>query len=403
MAVAAWSGAYDMRVANAFGFENKLGGALSTLTKALVSGPSMDEREAYRALAEYRSAQAGKVAAEAALNRQEFDGGSQLASIFRQMPKMRADMTAPVIDPGVAGPARAMAASAAEDTRGGAREFMASAPAELAAAAALRGGTMPQNIGSLYRMFLANTPGTSDADVGRAVVGSGDEIGVNDAVSLADRNGVAGRNAASSAAEAMKVEGVHSRDRRRGQDINSSDRRFGVNVSSADRLALGEIASNDRQRGQDMTAEAAAARIAATAAKPGSIQKVSPTDYNNFKKMLLSSTGMQFEPEAEAAIVDRASEIFQENKNAPNAMQQALAEFKDKMERTDSAWWGLSEKKMGLKSPVAGAVTGGETPRPEEPSPAAGVPPVESRVPNKVYQTPKGPMMWTGTGWVPVA
>lgn len=34
-------------------------------------------------------------------------------------------------------------------------------------------------------------------------------------------------------------------------------------------------------------------------------------------------------------------------------------------------------------------------------TPPQGIPPVEQRERGKVYQTPRGPMSWTGTGWVP--
>lgn len=66
----------------------------------------------------------------------------------------------------------------------------------------------------------------------------------------------------------------------------------------------------------------------------------------------------------------------------------------------------------GAASPVAGAVTGGAAPAPAAPpaavAPAAGVaPPAPAnpaqRVPGQTYQTGRGPMTWTGTGWVPPA
>lgn len=60
------------------------------------------------------------------------------------------------------------------------------------------------------------------------------------------------------------------------------------------------------------------------------------------------------------------------------------------------------------KSAVGGAVTGGGTPTPPPatapaPAPAApgALPPPEKRVPGQTYPTPRGPMVWTGTGWIP--
>lgn len=59
----------------------------------------------------------------------------------------------------------------------------------------------------------------------------------------------------------------------------------------------------------------------------------------------------------------------------------------------------------GKLSPGPGwkRLMGDTAPSPSAPAPAAGgsVPPPESRVVNQVYQTPRGPMIWTGTGWIP--
>ena len=47
-----------------------------------------------------------------------------------------------------------------------------------------------------------------------------------------------------------------------------------------------------------------------------------------------------------------------------------------------------------LDSPVGGGTqAGGGTP--------PKVPPVDQRQANRTYMTPKGPMKWTGTGWLP--
>lgn len=56
------------------------------------------------------------------------------------------------------------------------------------------------------------------------------------------------------------------------------------------------------------------------------------------------------------------------------------------------------------KSAVGTAVTG-PTPLPAAAAPAPAspgvIPPPEQRVPGRTYPTPRGPMTWTGTGWVP--
>lgn len=47
---------------------------------------------------------------------------------------------------------------------------------------------------------------------------------------------------------------------------------------------------------------------------------------------------------------------------------------------------------------------GAQSPQPGAAAPApsqADIPPPQQRRPNAIYQTPKGPMRWTGTGWIP--
>lgn len=51
--------------------------------------------------------------------------------------------------------------------------------------------------------------------------------------------------------------------------------------------------------------------------------------------------------------------------------------------------------------PAGGARSSGQITT--APAAQAEVPPPQARVKNQVYQTPRGPMKWTGTGWVPAA
>ena len=55
-------------------------------------------------------------------------------------------------------------------------------------------------------------------------------------------------------------------------------------------------------------------------------------------------------------------------------------------------------------APVGGARASGPiTPAAPAQAAPAGVPPPQQRTQGRVYETPRGPMKWTGTGWVPAA
>lgn len=196
------------RLANAYGYGNPFGDAVSNIAKLLLSTPGPGRQEADRALAEYRRAQIAKTGAETALLNQQGDAGRRIASIFTQAPGQHAlantqpSFEADDMNMGFQGPELDRVAG----IRAPAQDWLRQSHGDLAANAALAGGTMPQNIGNLYRSFIANMPGSSDADVARAVVGAGGMIGENQGVSLEDRDAVAARNAESKLAHALTVQ-----------------------------------------------------------------------------------------------------------------------------------------------------------------------------------------------------
>lgn len=184
-----------MKIQNPFQATTPLGQGISNLGAALLSGPTPAEAEQARltnALLRARTADANNSAADAAAIR---NAQVDLGTLFGQVPVQRRATSAPVADPGVAGPARARAATAAENTRSGARQFFDDLPANIATAGApLISST--GDLGDMFRFIAANSPGFSDNDVVRAMAGAGNAIGVNEAVSLPGQDRVRAANLA---------------------------------------------------------------------------------------------------------------------------------------------------------------------------------------------------------------
>jgi hypothetical protein len=182
-----------MKIDNPYQAHTPLGQAISNLGAAIFSGPTPAEAESQRLkneLLRAQTASAGsKAAAANAANRAQVD----LGTLFGQVPEQRRATLAPVADPGVAGPARALAATTAEDTRGAARQFLDDYADNVGAAAAPLVSS-PKDLGDLLRVVAANSPHYSDNDVVRAMAGAGNAIGVNEAVSLPGQDRVRADN-----------------------------------------------------------------------------------------------------------------------------------------------------------------------------------------------------------------
>lgn len=190
------------RYQNPYGaFETDMGNGMSALAKAMFSGsPYLNEQRKERA--DYYKALTAKTGIEADRAAAAQGARGRIAGIFMDLPKQMAARRAPVEDPGVAGPARVIAANAAQDTRNAATEFVDTAPSRIAAAAAGLPSSEQAHLPATYRFVVANqgtpsgNPAYDDSAVARAVVGAGRPIGKDQAVSIADREGVAARDQA---------------------------------------------------------------------------------------------------------------------------------------------------------------------------------------------------------------
>lgn len=119
----------------------------------------------------------------------------------------------------------------------------------------------------------------------------------------------------------------------------------------------------------------------------------------------------RLEPTAQRMLARRAGELYQMGPegvrgNAAAAIEEALAEFRaQNPPRTDTRMNPLSSRWLGM--PAQGGAPAVQPapqlpPAQTEPS-AAAIPPPAQREPGRVYETPRGPMIWTGTGWRPAS
>jgi len=61
----------------------------------------------------------------------------------------------------------------------------------------------------------------------------------------------------------------------------------------------------------------------------------------------------------------------------------------------------INSKAIDASQPGAGVIAGGGAPRPAVTPPPSALPAPADRVVGQRYPTPRGPMTWNGTGWVP--
>jgi hypothetical protein len=182
-------------IPNPYQAASPIGQAISNLGSAIFSGPSPIEQEQMRLQGDLMRAQTGSAEAKARQAKAQRQAQTGIAQLIGQVPAMRAATAAPVADPGVAGPARAQAATMAKGVRGDARQYISDLPNQLAAQGAAFVDS-PKSLGDLFLFSAANDPNYTDNDVIRAQAGQGGTIGVNDAVSLAGQDRVRAANQA---------------------------------------------------------------------------------------------------------------------------------------------------------------------------------------------------------------
>lgn len=119
------------------------------------------------------------------------------------------------------------------------------------------------------------------------------------------------------------------------------------------------------------------------------------------------SNQLPLDAATQARVRDRAIEFYKDSGNMAQAVQDALGEVGELKRATEPGRiYGTNE--LPYRTP-ANTLPPRAAPNPNArqiaPPQAAptDIPPPQARVKNQVYQTPKGPMRWTGTGWVMAA
>lgn len=238
------------------------------LAKTIGSQPTEADILMDVAKARLLKAQAAKAERENALGQSEITGRSDLGALFEGIPAQRQATLTPVDDPGVAGPARALAASRAEQTREVARQDLEALPAKLAAAS-IRADMDPNRIANAFLFQSANNPSTSSDEVRRALVGTGRQPTPNFALSQEDADAVSLRDANEDLGVKLQVQAAKppSIGQVRGADLlrlpEGSPARaaaaFGVD-KTVDQNSLSGITLTPRPNAAGLPAPAPAAR-----------------------------------------------------------------------------------------------------------------------------------------------
>lgn len=318
----------------------------------------------------------------------------------------------------------------------------------------IEGGLKPGDIADSNLFYVSNS-GQPASNVARAVVGTGKTIGTNQGVTLEDRNEVTARAEGEAARRSQIAAGPgyarvaeDSRHNKATEDFrertrwdapvkvgdgdavfpNSDDPRMkGVAPGTipAPRITTDRLVPSFDENGQPVYANTKSAegrRRPPTAAEAAQTKPPRPGDINSPKEVA----------DAEWNILSKIGAVGSDGAIDPDF----IAEFGDKMpgalaaigapgatagsaEATylkalgiepGSTWarggWLSKPKLNPPKSKIGAAVTSAPPPAgaapPSAPQQSVAPPPNPAdRKAGMVYATPRGPMTWTGTGWVP--
>ncbi|WPZ36701.1 hypothetical protein T8K17_11200 [Thalassobaculum sp. OXR-137] len=262
-----------------------------------------------------------------------------------------------------------------------------------------RSGGNPDSVSDLMRFLTANTPGTSEDQVGRAAVGAGGSARTADtAYTLAGQTAIRGDNERVADEQLdTKETGLGNRNR---DTIAGSMREAVLQEGGRNTRADADRASKETlEREKPVVASGGSTvltvpgdqRTTQTTVPGGSADKpinVSPQDSKVMEEMVLRSLpeGAEVEDGVINSVVNRASELYQETRNAGTAVQQAIKERAEV--GSTGGWWtlGATPTVTGKKdaSPAAPAEAGTQA-RPTATNPQTG---------EKIE--------WDGTKWVPV-
>ncbi len=117
--------------------------------------------------------------------------------------------------------------------------------------------------------------------------------------------------------------------------------------------------------------------------------------------VLTSDSGAPVDINALNTLVNTGLTEYQKTRNAGTAIQNAIAAHP--LRETGEPGvdnWIFPDKPSTLKRVLAGPNVGAPGAQPSVTN-AVAVPPPAQRIAGQTYSTPRGPMRWTGTGWLP--
>lgn len=316
-------------------------------------------------------------------------------------------------------------------------------------------GEDPSKIGRAFLVYNANT-GQPDKVVAGSLVGTGKTIGENEGVSLADREAVAARADAARAQRSAIAAGpgyASVAESKRNHDMEQAWRektRFDkpVTVNPGDVAFFGpdDTRFAGRKPGEVMVpklqnvpagasvidpAKPSAGSVFTAPVPPGAGKPpmtVKQTDIDAIEWRVLgdlgglSSDGKSIDPAFVQLHKDKLdgaraamAEVYQQTRDAHKAAMAYLealqAKTGDRFERGGGWYLGFGPEKSGPPRMERDGKPVDPSQAPAVVKPPAGGPPAGATYPpappqaqrqaGATYSTPRGPMKWTGTGWVP--
>lgn len=329
---------------------------------------------------------------------------------------------------------------------GGVRAGMSQADAASVASGMIGSGDTG-NLGNALLAVLSNFGADqSPQAIGRAMVGSGEQLDPAKGVTVADRDAQAARMQG----EAVELENIqqagqtkrqgmadaaagdrnrysesqanvrNAADNERALQTNREDNWTSIQTNREDNKASrannqddnARILKSDRE-GRQQTAALAALKevgeIMTGGSKTPKEPTVRPSDLENLRGELYARVPQELgpdyvlPPELDSQLMTRTAELYRQTGDAAQAADQA---WKEANPQVAGQGWFDGQPRLEAANGSPPAPNASTTPAPAVQDGQGGqqaqqVPPAPQRQKGAVYQTPKGPMKWTGTGWVP--
>lgn len=138
-------------------------------------------------------------------------------------------------------------------------------------------------------------------------------------------------------------------------------------------------------------------------AQAQAVKPLSKTETEVISATIKNLVGGDMDPQLSASLMAQATKLAQDpasdwHRNPAGAAEAAVQAAAPQGFESRGVYGFRKRAPVGATAPVPGQHPGIDAAKRGE---TAGVPPAPQRVKDRVYNTPRGPMKWTGTGWVP--